>query len=73
MGRHFAILNEALDPGPYLLGESFSAVDVYLWMLTTWHPEPERMLAENPRVKELVERVQARPAVARVWSEHEED
>jgi glutathione S-transferase/GST-like protein len=72
MGRHFAILNEALDPGPYLLGESFSAVDVYLWMLTTWHPEPERMLAENPRVAELVKRVQARPAVARVWAEHEE-
>ena len=67
-----AILNDTLDPGPYLLGESFSAVDVYLWMLTSWHPDPPRMLQRNPRVRLLAERVLARPAVARIWPEHED-
>ena len=71
MDRYFAILNDALSPGPYLLGESFSAVDIYLWMLAAWHPDPEQMLERNPRVKHLVESTQARPAVARVWAEHE--
>jgi len=73
MDRSFAILDEALNPGPYLLGETFSAADIYLWMLAAWHPEPAKMLAENPRVKQLVELVQARPAIARVWDEHKED
>ncbi len=71
MDRYFAILNDALNPGPYLLGESFSAVDIYLWMLAAWHPDPEPMLERNPRVKRLVEGVQARPAIARIWPEHE--
>jgi hypothetical protein len=42
-------------------------------MLAAWHPEPAKMLASNPRVKQLVELVQARPAIARVWEEHKED
>jgi glutathione S-transferase len=71
MDRHFAMLNEALNPGPYLLGETFSAVDIYLWMLTAWHPGPQQMFAKNPRVKQLAELVQGRPAIARVWAEHE--
>ena len=73
MDRSFAVLDEALNPGPYLLGETFSAADIYLWMLAAWHPEPARMLATNPRVKQLTELVQARPAIARVWEEHKED
>ena len=67
---HFAIVNEALAAGPYLLGESFSAVDIYLWMLVRWHPEPERLLKDNPRLAELADRVQQRPAIARIWPEH---
>jgi len=73
MDRYFAILNDALDPGPYLLGQTFSAVDIYLWMLAQWHPEIPLLLEENPRIRQLVDLVQARPAVAWVWSEHEED
>jgi glutathione S-transferase/GST-like protein len=70
--RCLAILNDVLDPGPYLLGESFSAADVYLSMLAGWHPEPEAALAANPRVRRLTELVLARPAIARVWAEHDD-
>ena len=73
MDRYFAILNDALDPGPYLLGEGFSAVDVYLWMLTKWHPDQEQLFADNPRIAKLVNLVEARPAVAKVWAENRED
>ena len=72
MDRYFSILNQALDPGPYLLGETFSAVDIYLWMLTGWHPERERLLSENPRIAQLVRQVEQRPAIARVRAEHDE-
>ena len=73
MDRYFAVLNDALDPGPYLLGETYSAADVYLWMLAKWHPEPEQLLADNPRIARLVGLVEARPAVAKVWAENRED
>jgi glutathione S-transferase/GST-like protein len=71
LDAHFAILADTLDPGPYLLGETFSAVDVLLWMLILWHPDPDRLLGGSPRLKRLVERAQARPAIARTWLEHQ--
>jgi len=70
--RCLAVLNDALDPGPYLLGETFSAADVYLTMLAGWHPEPDAALATNPRIRRLSELVVARPAIARVWAEHDD-
>jgi glutathione S-transferase len=73
MDGYFAILNDALNPGPYLLGEGFSAVDVYLWMLAKWHPEPTKLFADNPRIAKLMELVEARPSVAKVWAENRED
>jgi glutathione S-transferase/GST-like protein len=68
----FEILDSALDPGPYLLGETFSAADILLWMLAQWHPDPTRLLEKAPLVRSIVDLVQARPAIARTWREHEE-
>jgi glutathione S-transferase/GST-like protein len=73
LDEQFKILEDALDPGPYLAGEAFSAADILLWMLIQWHPDPARLFEEAPRVKQLAELVQARPAIARTWREHEED
>ncbi len=68
----FGILEDALDPGPYLLGETFSAVDILLWMLIQWHPAPARLFEKAPRVEQIAELLHARPAIARTWLEHEE-
>jgi glutathione S-transferase/GST-like protein len=73
MDRNFSLVNDALDPGPYLLGETYSAADVYLWMLSKWHPDEKQLYADNPRIAKLVDLVEARPAVARVWAENRED
>jgi glutathione S-transferase/GST-like protein len=73
LNGQFKILSDALDPGPYLLGETFSAADILLWMLIHWHPHQERLFEETPSIKELAGLVQARPAIARTWLEHEED
>jgi glutathione S-transferase len=69
----FEILDAALDPGPYLLGETYSAVDIMLWMLVQWHPDPTRLFEKAPRVMKTAELVRERPAIARTWREHEED
>jgi glutathione S-transferase/GST-like protein len=68
----FEILDSALEPGPYLLGETFSAADILLWMLAQWHPDPTRLLEKAPLVSSIVDLVRARPAIARTWREHEE-
>jgi len=73
LDQQFAILDDALDPGPYLLGETFSAVDILLWMLIEWHPDSARLFEDAPRVKQVAELVLARPAIARTWLEHEEE
>jgi glutathione S-transferase len=63
-------LNEMFDrvaaqiaPGPWVLGERFSAVDLFLFMLIRWGrlmPRPPRTL---PTLGLLADRVMARPAV----------
>jgi glutathione S-transferase/GST-like protein len=73
LNDQFEILDDALEPGPYLLGEAFSAVDILLWMLIQWHPDQARLFEEAPRVKQIAGLVQARPAIARTWREHEEE
>jgi len=58
--RLFAILEAGLDPGPFLLGGSFGAADIYLMMLADWYP-PARAL---PRVGRLCAALAAAPQIA---------
>jgi glutathione S-transferase len=69
----FGILDDALDPGPYLLGEAYSAADIMLWMLVQWYPDPALLIEVAPRVVKAAQMVHARPAIARTWREHEDE
>ncbi len=66
----WAKLDAALDPGPYLLGERFSGCDIYVYMLTTWHPDGNSFLESCAGVARLVELVTQRPAVRRMMKAH---
>ena len=57
-------------PGPYALGDRFSAVDLYLFMLPLWHPARTGVQALHPRLGRLMRSVQRRPAVERIWAQH---
>ncbi|HEY5598185.1 MAG TPA: glutathione S-transferase family protein, partial [Kiloniellales bacterium] len=50
MRESFALIERALDPGPYLLGDRYSVVDVYLLMLAGWASTAE-VTAGCPRLK----------------------
>jgi glutathione S-transferase len=63
-------LEQALTPGPYVLGDRFSAVDVYVgsaigWGLMTKGLEP------RPAFVEYLARVSQRPAYHRVTAQNE--
>jgi glutathione S-transferase len=58
-----ALIEGALRPGAFLLGETMSVADVYLAMMNAWHGGG-RGLA---RCDDLTHRVAAHPAIAPIW------
>lgn len=63
------VIDDQIGGDNWMLGDRFSAADIYLFMLTTWlqtslgHPH----VAEFANVKRLSEAVMKRPAVQRVY------
>ncbi|MET0529971.1 MAG: glutathione binding-like protein [Microvirga sp.] len=63
LNRMFDVISEQLGDKPWLLGDRFSAADLFLFMLIRWSrfmPRPARTI---PNLNALAERVAARPAV----------
>jgi glutathione S-transferase len=52
--------------GPYLLGERFSAADIFAYMLSTWQQCCQDTYQRFPIIKRLADKVAARPAMERV-------
>jgi glutathione S-transferase len=46
--------------GPYLLGDRFSAGDIYMQMITTWLENPADLLNSFPNIRNLVKEVLSR-------------
>lgn len=69
IGKMFAYIdNELSMHGPYMLGDTFQAPDLYLHMLTRW----SRFFAKTgylyPSIKRCTDLVKARPAVMRMMA-----
>lgn len=66
------VVDDGIGEGDWLLGDCFSAADIYLFMLTTWlSPEREHPdTSEFPNVRRIAEGVMQRPAVQRVYKEY---
>lgn len=52
--------------GPYLLGDRFSAADIFAYMLSTWQQCCPQTYERFPSLKRLADLVAARPAMQRV-------
>jgi glutathione S-transferase len=63
------VVNDAIGDGNWMLGDRFSAADIYLFMLTTWlsdeHGHPS--IEEFPNVSRVANAVLRRPAVQKVY------
>ena len=69
----WAMLDDALDPGPYLLGDAFSVCDLYMHTLALWNQPHHRPLREFPNVARALALVHARPTVQRMLAVHNPD
>jgi glutathione S-transferase len=70
MDRLAAMADDLLAHGPHALGQRFSAVDLYLFMLSLWHPARFGLFDRHPRLGDHVRWTRARPAVERIWAQH---
>ena len=63
------VIDDQIGGNEWLLGDEFSAADIYLFMLTTWlrpamgHPS----LSEFPNVQRIANKVKLRPSVQAVY------
>jgi glutathione S-transferase len=62
MDAMLARLTDALEKGPYLLGEKYSAADLLCSSPFQWFSD---LLPDNPKIRDWVARCADRPAVKR--------
>ncbi len=68
----FDIVEERLSrDGPFILGDQFSAADLYLFMLTVWEEPGEGAIHKRcPRIAELCAQVRSRPKLRAALEVH---
>ncbi len=71
MERDFQIFANQLGKANFILGNSFSAVDLYATMLISWAPDVEALFAKHANLKAFYGRVAARPKTAVVWTRNQ--
>jgi glutathione S-transferase len=64
----FGRIDGVLAGRPYLLGDTFSAADVYLFMLSRWTRNMPRRARDLPHVGPFLARIMARPAVREAYA-----
>ena len=71
LSKQWQVVEDALrSNGSWLLGQRFSACDIYLQMMTTWHETPADLMAHYPHVQVLARGVVAREGCRRAIDRH---
>ena len=66
MSEAMAVLEQAIDPGPFLLGDTMSLADVYIAMMLIWY----RGTIMPPRLTALKDSVRRNSTIAPIWRRH---
>jgi glutathione S-transferase len=66
MGEALAVLEKAINPGPFLLGETMNLADIYIAMLFIWFSGE----IDAPNLTRLTDRVRRHSTVAPIWRRH---
>jgi glutathione S-transferase len=72
MSECFALIEDELFKGPYVLGDAYSICDPYLFTMASWLELADVALARFPKVCEHYGRVGERPAVKRALAQEAE-
>lgn len=71
LARRWMLAEAVIDPQPdqWLGGTEFGLLDIYTAMLSRWRPGPAEIRRLCPRLAPVLERIEAQPQIARLWSE----
>ncbi len=67
--RHFSIFEEILGDGPYVFGDNFSMLDIYMWMVAQWM-DAAWLEANCPKITRLASTVKVRPKIVPIHEEN---
>ncbi len=67
--RHFNLLADAIEDGPFVFGDAPMAVDFVIWVMTTWLEEDEKA-GLDPKITRLAETLATRPKLAAAVARH---
>ncbi len=70
--EYLSLVEGALIPGPYILGQTFSVCDLYLHTCSRWNPPDYPRFADFPSLARNAALVEARPAVQRMLQDQGE-
>jgi glutathione S-transferase len=68
--RFFDVLESAIKGTPFFLSSGFSALDIYLSMMTEFHGDKNALFERYPRIASLYEAVANRPAYNKTITYH---
>lgn len=71
LARDFDVFAHEMGEGPFILGNTMSAADIYAAMLFTWSNDVEGLLKKHPKLKRLYDGVSAHADVRQVWDRNE--
>ena len=63
----FRLVDDAAS-APYFLGESFSGLDLYIWVMTSWRPRRAWFETHTPKLAAIAARVATSPEASAVRS-----
>lgn len=66
----FSIIEQAIGGKPHFLPRGFTALDIYLTMLSEWVADKQDLFGSRPKLKSLCQAVADRPAYRRVMEDH---
>ncbi len=58
---------EAAAGGPWFLGAQFSALDIYIAVMTRWRPRRDWFAAQCPKLTAIAQATERRPELSAVW------
>ena len=65
----WSVMEQETRPGPHILGEAPSVLDLYVAVVSRWGPRRRRFYEAAPRLGAAVRRVDADPRLAGLWAE----
>lgn len=68
--KSWRIVEANIAPQPWLLGARFSALDVYVKVMSHWRPRRDWFKANCPKLMSVVLAADKEPRLAKVWQRH---